>query len=283
MAADSAFAAGDIERADSLYYIGVRERPRDPLIREALGRYLAARGATKVAVVLLEESRMFGGDPGRIAGLLVPLYQLLGDWRALLTLPGSALGDSERRRAAWLAEHPFGVRTDSAVVSLIGAPKGDTIARIAVRIGGRAAVANILGTDAGLTIGARIAGAEVRRFGSDSGIATVDSLSFGSLRLVNVPATIGGAPSSVTIGVAAFNRMLVTIDYARDRASFTRATGGSPESRAVLVREAGQLRVLERGRWFGLSEFAAAVARARRAITIDLRAGEVRVRTPPPA
>src|SRR5699024_5893165 len=61
--ADSAYAAGDVPLADSLYFIAVRYWPRDPAARTALGRYLGAHGKTKPAIVLLEEARMFGGDP----------------------------------------------------------------------------------------------------------------------------------------------------------------------------------------------------------------------------
>lgn len=278
LAADSAFAAGNVELAESLYYVGARERPRDPLVREALGRFLAAQGKAKVAVVLLEEARMFGGDPSRIATQLAPLYQYLGDWRALLTLPSSPLSATERKRAAWMNEHPVGSVSDGGSVTLIGVPKGDTIARVAIRVGDRTAVAAILGTDIGVIVGARVAGRSGRRFDGDSMIIVLDSLTVGSLKLVNVPATIGPATGAVAIGAAAFNRLLPTVDYGRNRLAFSRTDGGAAESRHMLVRTAGDFRVLDRGRWISLSTFAASVAKARKSLTIDVRAGEVRVR-----
>jgi hypothetical protein len=275
LAADSAFNLGDIERAESLYYVGVRERPRDPIAREALGRYLAARGATKVAVVLLEEARLFGGEPPRIAMLLSPLYQYLGDWRALLTLPSSPLSPAERRRAAWLGEHAFTSRSDSTSVSLIGTPVGDTIGRIAIRIGGRTAVASVLSTDVGIVVGARAAGSAPRYFG-DSTIVVIDSMIVGSMKFVNVPAAIGPV-SGVTLGVASLSRMVPTFDYSRQRFTLMRIASGVSESRSILVRDGGQWRVHQRGRWMPLAEFAAQVARDRKTMTVDLRAGEVRV------
>ena len=277
-AADSAFLAGNVALAESLYYVGARERPRDPMVREALGRFLAAQGKAKVAVVLLEEARMFGGDPSRIATQLAPLYHYLGDWRALLTLPGSPLTLAERKRAAWLGEHPFGSVSDGGTVTLIGAPNGDTIARVAIRIGGRTAVASILGTDIGVVVGTRVAGLQARHFEGDSTFIVLDAVAIGSLKLVNVPATIGVAPGAVTVGAAAFNRLIPTVDYARNRLAFTRVDAGAAESRHMLIRRAGELRVLDRGRWISLGDFAATVAKARKSMAIDVRAGEVRVR-----
>lgn len=278
IAADSAFAAGNVLLADSLYYIGVRMRPRDPLVREALGRYLGAQGRAKVAVVLLEESRMFGGDPAVIARQLAPLYAYLGEWRALLTLPGSPLSTAERRRAAWLSEHPFGPTADNGAASIIGKPAGDTIARVAVRIGGRAAVASIVGSDVGFIAGSRIAGAAARRFEGDTAIVAFDSMTVGQVKFINVPARIGEAASTMTIGVASLGRLVVMIDYGRNRIAMMRSEVGTADSRYPLVRESGQLRVLDGGRWVSLGDFAAAVAKAAKTMIIDVAAGELRVR-----
>lgn len=276
--ADSAFAAGNFALADSLYYTGARYQPRDPIVREALGRFLAAQGRTKPAVVLLEEARLFGGDPVVIAHLLAPLYAHLGDWRALLTLPSSPLTTAERRRAAWLIEHPFRATVDNGAASIIGTPKGDTIARVAVRIGGRASVASIVGTDVGFVAGSRIAGSAARRFDGDSTVVTFDSVTVGQVKFVNVPARIGDAASTMSIGVASLGRLIVVVDYARKRIAMTRTDVGAAESRHVLVRDGGSLRVLDRGRWVSLGDFAAIVARASKTMVIDVARGELRVR-----
>ena len=274
--ADSAFAAGDVAVADSLYYVAVRQRPRDPEARAALGRYLAAQGKAKVAIVLLEEARMFGGDPSEIARLLVPEYEFLGEWRALLTLPGSPLSASERKRAAWLSEHPFIGSDDAAIASIIGSPKGDTIARIPIRIGGRAAVAALVGTDTGFIAGNALA-SDSRRFG-DSTALVFDSVTVGAIKMRNVPATMGGGARTMSIGLAAFGRVIIRIDYAKHVLVISHIDSGRAESRYPLFRSAGELRVLDRGRWVSLSELAAMTARASKTLIVDLGAGEVRVR-----
>lgn len=276
--ADSAFAAGNFPLADSLYYVGARYYPRDPIVREALGRFLAAQGRTKPAVVLLEEARLFGGDPAVIARLLAPLYAHLGEWRALLTLPSSPLSTTERRRAAWLSEHPFRATTDNGAASIIGTPRGDTIARVAVRIGGRAAVASIVGTDVGFVVGSRITGSAARRYEGDSTVITFDSLTVGPVKFINVPARVGDAASTMAIGVAALGRLVVVLDYSRNRITMTRTDVGPAESRYLLVRDAGYLRVLDRGRWVSLGDFAATIAKATKTMVIDVAAGEVRIR-----
>jgi hypothetical protein len=275
--ADSAFAAGNLQLADSLYYIMPRVRPRDPVGRAALGQYLGTQGKSKVAVVLLEEARMFGGDPGEIARMLQPYYEDLGDWRALLTLPASALTTTERKRAAWLSENPFAVASEGGAASIIGAPKGDTIARVAARIDGRSAVASIVGSDIRFMVGSRIAGS-ARHFGNDSSTVAFDSVTVGQTRFVNVPAATGASATTIAIGVAALGRLIVQVDYARHRMVLTRADGGPVEARYPLARFAGHVSVLERGRWVRLGEFAAGVARAGKTLVVDFAAGEARIR-----
>jgi hypothetical protein len=275
--ADSAFVAGDLRLADSLFYIVVRARPRDPAGRSALGQFLGVQGKAKVAVVLLEEARMFGGDPAAIARLLIPYYEDLNDWRALLTLPGSSLTSTERRRAAWLSENPFAVASEGGSAPIIGVPKGDTIARVAVRVDGHAAVGAIVATDVRFMVGSRLA-SSAHHFGNDSATVAFDSIAVGQAKFVNVPAQTGATASSVAIGVAALGRLVVQIDYARNRIAMTRGDGGSVESRYPLARFNGQMSVLDRGRWIPLGEFAATVARSRGTLVIDFPAGEARIR-----
>ena len=269
--------AGDLGLADSLYYILVRVRPRDPTGRAALGQYLGAQGRAKVAVVLLEEARMFGGDPAEVARQLVPYYEDLGDWRALLTMPASPLTTTERKRAAWLAENPFSVVSEGGSASTIGMPKGDTIARVAARIRGSAAIASIVGSDVRFMVGSRLA-ASARHFGNDSATVAFDSITVGQTKFANVPASMGATASSVTIGAAALGRLVVQIDYARNRMVMTRTDGGPAEARYPLARFDGQLNVLDRGRWIHLGDFAAGVAKAGRTLVIDFAVGEARIK-----
>lgn len=275
--ADSAFASGNLHLADSLYYILVRARPRDPLGRAALGEYLGMQGRAKVAVVLLEEARMFGGDPAAIGRRLVTYYEDLGDWRALLTLPASPLTTTERRRAAWLSENPFSVESEGGAASIVGSPRGDTIARVAVRIGGQAALASIVGTDIRFIVGSRLA-ASAHHFGNDSATVAFDSMTVGHSKFLNVPASLGATATSVTIGAAALGRLILQLDYSRNRIVMTRADAGSVEARYPLVRFDGQLRVLDRGRWIPLGDFAAGVAQANKTLVVDFAAGEARIK-----
>ena len=114
--ADSLLAAGHLFAAESAYYAASRARPRDPVARAALGRYLAARGATRVAAVLLEEAQFFGGDSAALARVLAPLYARMGAYGALDSLRPSVLGVAERKRVKWLARHAPEVRLGDSIV-----------------------------------------------------------------------------------------------------------------------------------------------------------------------
>jgi hypothetical protein len=276
--ADSAYEAGNIPLADSLYYIAVRYWPRDPLARTALGRYLGAHGRTKPAIVLLEEARMFGGDPVAIGRHLAPLYEQLGEWRGLLTLPGSPLSIAERRRAAWLSEHPFGVESAGGPATIIGMPRGDTIARVGARVNGKPVVAAMLATDDGMVVGTRFAENLARRFEGDPTIVLFDSVSIGQSRLVNVPASVGLDEASLSLGIASLGRRIIQIDYARGRLVLASDAQTRPQVALPLSRRDGRLRVLNRGRWMSLADFAGEVARSRKTLIVDIAAGEVRVR-----
>ena len=56
------FAPARLRSTESALYDAVRIAPHDPAARVALGRYLVARGATRVGMTLLEEAIKFGGD-----------------------------------------------------------------------------------------------------------------------------------------------------------------------------------------------------------------------------
>ena len=273
--ADSALLRGDLSRAESLYYAATRARPRDPVAREALARYVAARGASRVAAVLFEEARLFGGDATRIGRELAPLYEELGDWRAVLTLPASPLDAGERRRAAWLSEHRSSTRVDSTPTAIAGMPQGDTLGRVAVHLGGRSAMAILVARDEGITIGSRLASG-IHRFGPDSSHAVADSITVGNVRLFNVPLEIGGPPATVTIGLKAISSLLPTLDYGTGRIAFNRSSAILSALRLPILRRDGRIWVLEQG-WIDLADFAALRAKLKSAITVDLPAGVLRV------
>src|SRR4051812_11276028 len=72
--ADSLLQRGSLARAESIYYAATRARPRDPVARWSLGRFLVARGAPRVGATLFEEALLFGGAPTMITPDLVPVY-----------------------------------------------------------------------------------------------------------------------------------------------------------------------------------------------------------------
>jgi hypothetical protein len=280
-AADSAFAAADIPRAESLYYMAVRMRPRDPAAREELGGYLAKRGASRIAAVLLEEARMFGGSPAQIAVQLAPLYESLGDWRALLNLPGAPLTIAQRRRAAWLTEHPQTSRADSTSLSLTGTVHSDTLGRIMIRIAGRPVVATVLASDVGVTVGARVAAMAATHFGGDSTTVVLDSINIGAARLTMVPATIDPTIGGAVIGIGALRPMTIAFDYVNKRAYLNQLRGTARVHSLPLFRERGELQVPDGTpvRWRSLASVIAAAHTGHESgpVAIDLKAGELRI------
>ena len=251
--------------------------PRDPEAREALGRYLGMRGAPRVAVVLIEEARQFGADPSRVGNELVPLYGALGDWRAMLTLMNAPLTGAERKRAAWFIEHPFSSRTDSVGSVLVGPPAGDTVGRVAVHIGGRTAMGVLLAHDTGITVGARLAGGTGRQFSGDSTVMALDSALIGSARILNVPARLGGQPGAILVGMSVLGALTPTFDFGKNRVRFNRPASVASSTRLPLIRAEGELFVLDGARWTPLATYISKVAAARQSVTIDFRAGEIRV------
>jgi hypothetical protein len=187
---------------------------------------------------------------------------------------------AERRRAAWLSDNPFGVVSEGGAATIIGTPKGDTIARVAARVGGKTVIAAILGIDEDVVVGTQLAEGAARRFEGDPTVVAFDSITIAQVHFANVPATVGPEAATLTLGAAALGRRVMQIDYARNRIVITKTdvTRASATARHPLARERGQLRVLDRGRWISLSELAATVARSRQTLVIDVAAGEVRVR-----
>jgi len=93
---DAAVVAGDLDAMERALYDAVRRSPRDPGARAALGAWLASRGQLRSGAVLLEESRLFGGDATAIAARLVHVYTWLRDWASLMSLPASPLSPAEK-------------------------------------------------------------------------------------------------------------------------------------------------------------------------------------------
>jgi hypothetical protein len=77
---DALIDAGRWTEAEEMLYAGVRARPRDPVARARLGRYLAMKGALRPGLVLVEEAGEFGLPSATVSTLATPIRTLL-DWR----------------------------------------------------------------------------------------------------------------------------------------------------------------------------------------------------------
>ncbi|MFL5617427.1 MAG: hypothetical protein ACJ79A_03425 [Gemmatimonadaceae bacterium] len=78
--AESLIDGGRWAEAEEMLYASVRERPRDPVARARLGRYLAMKGALRPGLVLVEEAGEFGLPSATVRALATPIRTLL-DWR----------------------------------------------------------------------------------------------------------------------------------------------------------------------------------------------------------
>jgi hypothetical protein len=77
---ESLIDAGRWTEAEERLYAGVRARPRDPIARARLGRYLAMKGALRPGLVLVEEAGEFGLPSTTVRALATPIRTLL-EWR----------------------------------------------------------------------------------------------------------------------------------------------------------------------------------------------------------
>lgn len=87
--ADELLALGRWNEAEEAYYAQARPRPRDPMPRAALGRYLAMKGALLPGIVLLQEAQEFGLDPRVTRELLTP-WRTVQRWRGSIIWPADS-------------------------------------------------------------------------------------------------------------------------------------------------------------------------------------------------
>jgi hypothetical protein len=190
---DSLLAMGRLASAESAYYAALRASPHDPLVRAALGKYLAARGATRVGAVLLEEARFFGGDSTVLARALVPMYARLGDFAALDSLRPNVLTQGEKRRARWLSDHPARASLRDTVVLVSYRPLGDGqgVGTVIVRLGKTELPAVIDPRVSGLILPPTVR-RDLRIFGVEgrNTLAVAENVRIGGVAFTNLPATI---------------------------------------------------------------------------------------------
>ena len=79
-ATDALIDAGRWTEAEEMLYAAVRSRPRDPIARARLGRFLAMKGALRPGLVLIEEAAEFGLPASTTRALAAPIHAWL-DWR----------------------------------------------------------------------------------------------------------------------------------------------------------------------------------------------------------
>jgi hypothetical protein len=225
---DSLLQRGLVEQAETMLYAAVRAAPRDPNARLQLGRYLIARGATRVGTTLVEEAVRFGLDPTSGATVLAPAYLYLGEFQPLSQLPVSVIGSGELARARWLIGHPVRVTAPDSIapVDFHEMMTGDSLGTIPVRVNGLPFTALISARARGVSIGDGVATSlKARRFdaaddtlhGGHAGV--VDSLVVGPLALRNYPVRVAFADGDrgVTIGLDALMPFSPTFDARHQR------------------------------------------------------------------
>lgn len=279
--ADSLLSEGRLMDAEAVYYASARARPKDPVIRAALGRYLAARGGVRAGAVLLEEAQFFGGDSAALARALVPLYVRLADYRALSELKPNVLTPAERRRALWLSTRPTEARLRDSVVLLTYRPlgDGDGFGTVILRIGRAELPAVIDPALSGLVLPSTVR-RDIRAFGTEDQrtLAVVDTMRIGGTTFTNVPAMIGSPDEPVRIGFDVLAPYYPGFDPAKRIMTLRRVERRSPSpvgARVPALYDENGIRLLIGGRWQPTTASMPAMLLATRKWTWDNRLGDV--------
>jgi hypothetical protein len=280
-AGDSLLAAGRLAAAESVYYAEARARPRDPVARAALGRYLAARGATRVGAVLVEEARQFGGDSTSLARALVPLYERLGDFAAIDTLRPVVISAVEKRRARWLRDRPPRASFQDSVVLMTYRPTADGqgVGTVLLRLGKSEVPAIIDPRISGLVVPRPMA-RELRTFGGDMGTtaAVADGIRLGGIAFSNVPASVDAPDTKVRIGLDVLAPYAPGFDPRRGILTLRRVERRSqPRSGARIptLFDSNGVRLLVGDRWQPSTAAMPAMLLATRSWMWDGRRGDI--------
>lgn len=279
--ADSLLAEGRLAAAESVYYAASRQRPRDPQVRAALGRFLAARGGVRAGAVLVEEARFFGGDSAALARVLAPLYERLGDYRTLFELQPNVLTPAERRRARWLAGRPLEARLRDTVVLMSYRPIGDGsgLGTVTLRVGRVELPAVVDPRIPGLVLPSTMI-RDLRTFGTEGGrtVAVADSVRIGTVMFTNVPTTMGTPDEQVRVGFDVIAPYFPGFDPSKGILTLRRVgrrgkviTG----SRVPTLYDADGLRLLIGGKWQSSSATMPAMLLATRRWMWDNRLADV--------
>ena len=292
--ADSLLNAGALQRAESLYYSAVQTRPRDPMARWALGKYLVSRGAPRVGMTLFEEALQFGGDPAVVNAELAPTYLALGEYHKLSALKASPLSASERERARWLVARSTKLLAPDSVSILTLKKPSDAapLGRVAIRVNGRSVDATITAREHGIIIADTSSAAKRLRVFKQPGAraganvgtpAVADSIGLGQISLADYPVTVQPLANKVQalIGLDVIARFAPTFDPAAERVTLhvagtvPRTISGADELPTLLTRS--DLRVLRGGAWASVEQPQVLQILARRRWTFDARRGQLTI------
>lgn len=236
-AAETAFAAGRLDVAESALYDAVRRAPRDPSARGTLGGFLASRGRLRVGAVLLEEARQFGAEAKTVDARLAQVYEWLGDWEALGAMTNGVPGSAERERARWLASQRHDILgPDSAQVDLEPNELAG-LGRVMIVVDDSETVADVDPTITGLDLPAWATASALRFGGTDGGtLVVVSRIGIGAMTLQNVPARVIAGATVGRIGLDVLARLTPTFDATARRLTLRRSgRGPAGDSRALWL------------------------------------------------
>ncbi len=288
--ADVAVATGDLDATERALYAASRRAPREPAARGALGAWLASRGQLRTGAVLLEESRLFGGDPAAIAARLVHMYTWLRDWASLAALPASPLSPGEKMRAKVLADRGSEVIGADTVVVPFAPLELGALGRVPLLIGTDTLWAEVDPQAEGLTLpGLRLGAEQVEVFGDDGRglVVIVREISLGALTVRNIPARVDGSlgVGRARMGFDVFALLAPTVDSRAGTATLRRSGRAQPHALAtglpfVLGFPGVRLAVRQGELLTPITSPAGRTALRGHVWTVDLRRGVIWVEAP---
>jgi tetratricopeptide (TPR) repeat protein len=292
--ADSLLNAGALQRAESLYYSAAQARPRDPMARLSLGKYLVSRGAPRVGMTLFEEALQFGGDPSVVNAELAPTYLALGEYHKLSALKASPLSAPERERAQWLVARSTKLSAPDSVATVTYRKASDAapLGRVSIRVNGRTVDATISTREHGIIIVDTSAAAKRLHLFRQPGAlavpaggipAVADSIGLGQISLADYPVIVKPLANKqqALIGLDVLARFAPTFDPSAERVTLhvagtiPRTVSGADELPTLLMRN--DVRVLRSGAWASLDQPEILQMLSRRRWTFDARRGQLTV------
>jgi hypothetical protein len=259
--ADSLLRAGNVRAAEDMYYAASRTRPRDPVARHALGKYLLDRGAFRIGATLIDEAMQFGYDRRAGSAALARAYMNLGEYEAIDRLPVATLSSAEQAQVRWLAARPSKISaSDSTVLVAFNRAAADGyIGAVRLRLNGQPIVALVSPrSSCGLRVSDTLAVARtLHRFPAATGGGGVpgaaDSLGFGRASVSYVPVVMERMSTPAVICFGMLARYAPSFDPRGNLMTLHLAgVAPPPSSRAIvapIMDVDGEYTVLRGGRW----------------------------------